>query len=112
MAYSPKGLLELAASGAPITADQIAEAADTPRGRAHLRTAVQEVAALRASGANRDSRRLAKELAVDFIVREDPADEVVTGVRGSAPVTSGEVPQPDSDDPATLASQILDRHQR
>jgi hypothetical protein len=62
MSYSAKGLLELAATGAPITAGQIAEAVDTPRDRAQLRTAVQEVAALRASGANRDSRRLATEL--------------------------------------------------
>jgi hypothetical protein len=108
MSYSAKGLIELAATGAPITAGQIAEAVDTPRDRAQLRTAVQEVAALRASGANRDSRRLAAELAVEFVVREDLADEVVTGVRGSAPVTAEE---PEDTSPASLASAILDRRQ-
>jgi hypothetical protein len=121
MKYSAKGLLELAATGAPITASQAAAAVDSPKERSELRLGVQEVSALRRSGAMRDARQLAKELSTTFTV-EGPEDDLITGDPGEladavagvrpAPPASGEVPQPDSDDPAELASSILDRHQR
>jgi hypothetical protein len=106
--YSAQGLLELAATGAPITAGQIAEAADTPRGRAELREAVQEVDTLRRGGANKAARDLAKELAIGFVVIEDADNVDVIGVLGSAP----EAEEPEDTSPAALASSILDRHRQ
>src|SRR5664279_2905520 len=117
MPLSPLGLLQIAATGQPVSASQIAEAVDSPRERGQLREAILEVATLRRTGANRDARRLAQELAVEFVVRDeepefvtDPGElaDLVHGVRRPA--------SPDAEvadtDPAGLASAILDRHPR
>jgi hypothetical protein len=116
MPMSPLGLLQLAASNQPVSAAQVAAAVDSPRERGQLREAILEVATLRRTGANRDARRLAAELAVEFVVRDeepefitDPGElaDAVTGVRPAPPADV----DPEPTDPAGLAAAILDRRQ-
>jgi hypothetical protein len=115
MSYSPAGLLQLAASNQPVSAAQVAAAVDTPRDRAQLRTAVEEVSGLRRAGANKAARELARELSADFAEPEDARAELVNpsdladAFPGRRPVPPGAEEQPDPSDPAELASRILDR---
>jgi hypothetical protein len=86
MPATARDLPDAAAISESISALDIAEAAEAPKGRNWSRTAVEEVRGLTVANGNRDARRVVEERAGAFA---QPAEEP-------------EPPSDDPDEPATL----------